>query len=510
MASFDVLHGPWIPVERNDGGVCELGIIDLLTQAHELNSLRCESPLENYAVTRLLAAFIMDAYQWKFPEDRKALFQAGRFDKDVLEKYVELCLNEGASFDLFDKERPFMQAAYDPRLDKEKKNPVSVLVQSLPSGNNHVHFDHRMQGCECLTAAEALRALCATYVFCTAGRTGPSSVNNKPCIYIISEGKNLFESLVLSAVSKREIGNIPWDEPKIAWRCFEKVIPKKEIASVSLLSAFTWMPRRVTLIPEEPDNTGKIIVKEVYRQPGLNFKGNDLWRDPHAPYQYRKPKNSSEWKWISLKPDVGRALWRDIGALTAAELKNTFRRQPLILANRKKVEGAEDSIAKVTMTGLLTDQEKYISLSYDTFDLPAVFLSNGELGDFLCGEIETIEKIAAIIPNEKGYKKLGKETCTQLQSEFFAAMYLALFSDYIPYLAALDREKENWAIGAMARLNEKIKAAIKNIKESADTRFGGGARNLRDMVAAGDSFYRECMKELKKRSSDDGKREQKL
>lgn len=504
MASFDVLHGPWIPVERNDGGVCELGIIDLLARAHELNSLRCESPLENYAVMRLLAAFVMDAYQWKSPEGRKALFRAGRFDKEVLEKYVELCLAEGASFDLFDKKRPFMQAAYDPQLDKEKK-PVSVLVHSLPSGNNHVHFDHRMAGCEYLTAAEALRALCAAYVFCTSGTAGPSSVNNTPCIYVLSEGKSLFESLVLSSVSKKEIENIPWDEPKIAWRCFDNVMPKKEIASVSLLSAFTWMPRRVTLIPEEPDSTGKIIVKDVYCQPGLNFKGNDLWQDPHVPYRYSQKKNL----WSSVKPEVGRVLWRDIGAVTAARVSNPSHRQPLILANRGDVEGTEDSSANVSMMGLLTDNAKYISLFYDTFDVPVVFLSEPELGEFLCSEIETIEKIAEIISNERGYKKLGKETYSQLQSEFFAAMYLVLFSDYIPYLAALDREKENWAVGAMARLNENIKVVMKNIKISADARFGGGARNLRDMVAAGNSFYRECMKELKKRSGDDGKREQK-
>ena len=111
MARFNVLKEPWIPVERLDGRMESMGILGVLEQAHDLRQIACESPLEAYAVTRLLIAFLMDAYTPKSIWDRKKLLKEKQFSTQTLAQYVSLCERERNSFDLFDEKRRFMQAA---------------------------------------------------------------------------------------------------------------------------------------------------------------------------------------------------------------------------------------------------------------------------------------------------------------------------------------------------------------------------------------------------------------
>ncbi|MEA5145568.1 MAG: type I-E CRISPR-associated protein Cse1/CasA, partial [Candidatus Limiplasma sp.] len=127
---FDVLTDPWIPVDTGE----ELSLLDTLTRAHKLKAISAASPLDTYATYRLVIAFLMDALQMPHRDARLDVLARGRFDMAVIEAYVARCRAEGVSFDLFDKERPFMQAAYDPQYDRETK-PVSELVHALPTGN---------------------------------------------------------------------------------------------------------------------------------------------------------------------------------------------------------------------------------------------------------------------------------------------------------------------------------------------------------------------------------------
>ena len=135
--SYNVLREPWIPM--SDGH--KYSLWDCLEHAHEMERISCASPLETYAVHRFLCAFVMDALQLPNKRARLLLLKQGRFDMAVFDAYVGLCEQEDVSFDLFDKNRPFMQAGYNPKFDLTTK-PVAALASELPSGNNHIFLEH--------------------------------------------------------------------------------------------------------------------------------------------------------------------------------------------------------------------------------------------------------------------------------------------------------------------------------------------------------------------------------
>lgn len=490
MSSFNVLREAWIPVERNDGIKMSVGLLDLLEQAHELKDVVCGSPLENYAVMRLLIAFLMDAIAPESTEERKILFQKGSFSKESLEDYVTLCKDEGCSFDLFDEKRPFMQAAFDEKQDANKEKPIAALVHTLPSGNNHIHFDHRYESEHELTCAEALRALCAAYVFCTSGLSGPSSVNNTPCAYILCEGSNLFETLVLGMLSKRECGNIPWSTPPIAWRNSQNIVPKKEVASMSILAAFTWMPRRVTLIPDAKVG----IVSRAYIQPGLNFLGNGLWSDPHVAYRQNK-----KGEWFSLKPQVGRDLWRDVGMLAAAYEVDASHRPPVCVSRSGKIIKNSELVIGLEMVGLVTNQAQYVSLQYDRLAIPRRILEVPELGEHLQHEMMLIELVAQRI--QGAYSKLEASVAQQLEAIYFEWLYEALFREYLPKLAICNVELNQWNKPLIEDMNNHLKKALLRISKEASFRFGYSAKNILKVIKATDQCMKGCFGLLKERSA---------
>ena len=65
-ASFDILRKPWVPVLDAAGQKTELGLLETLERAHELQAIQTASPMEEYSVYRFLIVFLMDALR---PED---------------------------------------------------------------------------------------------------------------------------------------------------------------------------------------------------------------------------------------------------------------------------------------------------------------------------------------------------------------------------------------------------------------------------------------------------------
>ena len=207
--NYNILTEPFIPI--SDGRYVSL--LFCLEHAHELQRISCSTPLETYAAYRFLCAFAMDAFQLAHYDARMALLEQGYFDMEIIRAYIRQCENEGVSFDLFDSDRPFLQAACDPAYDQETK-PAALIDIQVPSGNNHIFFEHHWSDTHSLTPAKAMLCLLTSYLFCTAAAQGyPSSVNNTPCLYVLIHGGNLFETLVLSMISIKEAGNLPYGLP---------------------------------------------------------------------------------------------------------------------------------------------------------------------------------------------------------------------------------------------------------------------------------------------------------
>ena len=169
-ASFNILTQPWIPVSEKDGTTKEVGLLEVLEQAHIFCGIQDSSPMVEYSVYRFLIVLLMDMLRPADEETLDELLEEGRFDPDVIHDYVAQCQKEGVSFDLFDSEHPFLQTNYRKDWDREPK-PVSTLDYSIPNGNNHIHFEHKREKVV-YTPGKALRMMLAAQIFCTAAAQG--------------------------------------------------------------------------------------------------------------------------------------------------------------------------------------------------------------------------------------------------------------------------------------------------------------------------------------------------
>lgn len=438
---FSVITDPVICVSMLDGVEMEMGFREIFSRAQEIKDICGESPLERYAVLRVLIAFAMDMLHPENHTERKKILRAGKFDENIFDNYVSECEKDGARFDLFDKAYPFMQAGYDEKLDKNAEKTAAYLLHYTPTGNNHIFWDHRREDDDShqLSPGQAFRALCATYVFAAAGvQRYPSSVNNTPPVYVVALGKNLFETIVVNMLSVRECGKgrIDYGCGDVPWRNEKIVIPKQEFVEVTELGALTWMPRRVTLIQ---DTDG--MVRKIYFQQGWNFKGNSLWRDPHVPY--RKKKDGSR---VSVKPETGREFWRDIGTLIY-DVEEVFIEQPQVLKSIRDVYQFHGEYINLRMAGLVTDRAQYVEWQEEQLAVPACLMQNKEVSELFRQEIAILETLQKALSSSIILRGLGKEgknrwtsVAQQANTIFLGIMHDKMFGEIMQEILEINRD----------------------------------------------------------------------
>lgn len=452
--SYSVLQEKWIPM--SDGR--KYSLWECLEHAHELERISCASPLETYAVHRFLCAFVMDALQLSNKRERLSLLQKGRFDMNVFQAYVNLCEQEGVNFDLFDEKRPFMQSGYNQKYDLATK-PVAIVASELPSGNNHIFLEHRLADDHCLPVDVALRSMLSGYVFCTAAAQGyPSSVNNTPCLYVIIHGTTLFETLVLSSISKKEAGNLAYG--KVAWREERDIVPKEEFATIDLLQGMTWQPRRVTLLKGETD-----CIRRVYFSQGRSFKGNQLWRDPHVPYRLLK-----DGSYNSIKPQSGRSLWRDLGGLAVSK-ENRFGRQPQIIAALPE----EWPLCRVSVTGLITNNATLVDTVHEEMLIPTTILNDEDRGDTLHRDLDFVEAVCRLIGRTLS-EKFPASFCDDLQNNFLADVKGFVFGTYLDKLSQCENDEDFMKLQAL--VEEQVLRCLQSMFGHLSLRMGFDAKNI--------------------------------
>ena len=402
-ASFDILTEPWIPVVEPGGGQRELGLLDVLERAHTFQAVRDASPLVEYSLYRFLILFLMDALR---PEDGfslSELLEEGCFAPDTIRSYVSLCRSEGVSFDLFDRERPFLQTNYRPEWDREPK-PVSTLNYAIPHGNNHIHFDHQREQIA-YTPGQALRMLLAAQIFCTAGAQGyPSNVNGAPPWFSLICGENLFETLVFSMIGLDRI-SLPVDEPPVLWRSTEEVVSKKQVAQTSWLYGMLFPARRIHLIPEE----GGSSVSAVYFSQGMNNISADAWTDPHVTYRLTE-KGRFNWK-----PSDDEAIWRNL-----RDLINTKKRcAPQILEQYSDLFSRPGQIIHLVLYGVQTNKASYLRAQRHDLRIPDQVVGNELAVHFVTEYIALAERLGGTLYRSLRQKEIPAESRTQARQRFY-------------------------------------------------------------------------------------------
>lgn len=307
---FDVLHEPCIRVERLDGERMLLGISDVLKQAHLLRAVRADTPVEEYALQRLLIAFVSDMYRPRSALDIGEIVEKGCFEPQTVDDYEALCRAEGVTFDLFDEGNPFLQT-------QGMQEPVveaSRLFLQIPTGNNHAFFTHASQIQTAFTPAECLAGLAAISPYAMMlARSTHYSVMGVPPVYFLYGGRSLFETLAVSMIPSRALGSEAlYAQPPVAWRAPAPESAGASPSGISYLSGLTAQPRRVRLLPVQEE--GGIVVRTMAYDKGYVYEAAD-YPDPHAIYVKSKKDGVRR----SLKAQESRALWRDIGSMVSAE-----------------------------------------------------------------------------------------------------------------------------------------------------------------------------------------------
>ena len=372
-ATFDVLTQGWIPVTDPEGNLRKVGLAESLKNAHKFVGISDPSPMVEYGLHRFLSVFLMDALRPADQEALEDLLEEGAFDGETIDGYIARCRSEGVSFDLFDSERPFLQTPYVPELDEKKEKPAATLDYTLPSGNNHTHFDHRRT--IAFSFDEAAKLLVPAQIFCTAGLQGPSNVSGAPPYYTVVKGRTLFETLIFSMIPLDQI-NISFDDPPVFWRNQMPVNPREEVAETSWLYGMLFPARRITLVPDETVVTG------IYLSAGLDFKTMESWEDPSVTYRYGK-NGRAPWR-----PNQEKAVWRNLNDLVNVNGK----RAPAVLRQYFALEKDSEE-AYITLYGVQTNQASFLNAVQYDLQIPAQLTRDDDLLQCVTLEIRAAENM---------------------------------------------------------------------------------------------------------------------
>lgn len=140
---LNVITDNWIRVQDLDGTIKMIGIREAIVNAEKYRGIVMadEDPMFEYCVYRLLGGFVQAAYnidyQIEWFEDRIP------FDASTFDDYVAKCEENGTSFDVFDKEKPFMQITWDQLPDSTKKYidvPLNQLSEKASAKEINASF----------------------------------------------------------------------------------------------------------------------------------------------------------------------------------------------------------------------------------------------------------------------------------------------------------------------------------------------------------------------------------
>lgn len=357
--TYNILEREWIPVIDMAGNAQRIGLKDLLLHAHELKEVSSANPLTEFSIYRFLSVFVMDMLRPETAGDIEDILEAGSFDEEELDAYLGVCEKEGVSFDLFDEKKPFMQASFNPDIDKNVRTANYLDIVS-PRGNNALHVNHCAEGELAIPFEDVLPAILSTQIFATAGIQGfPSSINGAPPYFAVIKGDSLFQTICYMIVPIEEI-DIPFDEPKVFWREKQEIVPKQIVTTTSWLYGMLFPARRITVIPDWETET----VKSVYYSQGLNFTLPDNWTDPEVTYRMGE---TGRFPW---RPSHEKAVWRNIYDLIDIQ----DRMAPEIL--RIYIENNLGKYADISLYGVETNQASYLQLMYHDMRIPAAVIQD--------------------------------------------------------------------------------------------------------------------------------------
>ncbi|MEU6130778.1 type I-E CRISPR-associated protein Cse1/CasA [Saccharopolyspora sp. NPDC047091] len=356
---FDLLTEPWFPVVRSDGSATELGLAEVLLQAHDLRWIEAEAPVVTAALHRLLLALAHRAYGPPTTRRWESLWSARELPRDELEKYQQ---DFGDRFDLFGP-RPFLQC---PGLAEKAMGSAKQLLMPTSSGSNATLFHHTTSRDHVeVPAAAAARWMVALQAYDTGGLKTPfrKDKSSKCAVCnqfgaVVVEGATLKETLLLNLQvyapgRGKPPGTTEHDRPQ--WELDEPPRPDPEMSRIprGWTDVLTWPSRRILL--RAVDRGGEPYVDRAVITPGDRFTEKLHEAEHQAAFrQPMKQNKKKEWKPDGeprpIRLEELRGAWRYCRELLLAAPPENPRHRPTVL-DHVAANAPEDAVYTLRIYG---------------------------------------------------------------------------------------------------------------------------------------------------------------
>ncbi|GAB4151262.1 MAG: hypothetical protein Fur005_00070 [Roseiflexaceae bacterium] len=396
--TFNVWDDPWIRVVYPDGSRSLEGIGTVLAAAHSISALADPSPLVVAGTHRLLAAIVQAIVQPHDLDDLEAIYRAGTLDQTKLDAFASQYRER---FELFHPTMPFLQTGDVPvdggtKPAKGQRNPwadpkpISSLFSELPTETARIHYQHSTDTSHSLCPACCARGLVTIPAFASSGGAGiRPSINGVPPFYVLPVGATLFESLVWSLMTPAY--QPPSADQNLAdqaiWNGPPTIAKNHQVSRVSYLESLLFPARRMRLFPKyESRHCTHCGKHAAYTVSQLLFEmghwANEqigTWEDPFAAYRLPKGAKATETEVRPIRPEAGKACWREYTGLLLVERDDLIRprvvRQIAALIDRGVLPTTHP--LQFRTIGLLTDgKAKIFEWLDESLDAPPALLND--------------------------------------------------------------------------------------------------------------------------------------
>lgn len=333
---YNLLDEQWILALDGKGDVSAFSLKSIFGHAHELEQLSGEIPTQDLAVMRLLIAVLYSVYQDRDEDGNsgtidtydealrrwKALWDRGRFDTDMISKYLESYRDR---FFLFHPTRPFYQAP----ISKGTSYRAPKLNGEISVSNNKPRLFVPVSGrdYDYMGYAEAARWLLNLngYDDTSSKKTvrdekmpssGAGWIGKLGPIYI--KGSNLFETLMLNMVLVSDdytpypVGNPTWASEKA--NTAERVIMPLPKSPVEL---FTLQSRRILLEREGDYVSGYLLMGgDIVQKENAFTETMTLWRQ------------TKDGDFVPKRLNPAKSMWQDYRSILLRASDDRKSRRP--------------------------------------------------------------------------------------------------------------------------------------------------------------------------------------
>jgi len=380
---LNLLDVAWIPVRLRGGAVTELGLLDLFSQARDIEGLAETSPPNLVALHRLLLAIThralcRDPGPWK-DADRVRWWGEG-LPLKAIHAYLESWRER---FWLFHPTDPFMQVAVLAHAEetRDKLKPWTQISLESANGNAPVVFDHAVDGQPVgIAPLMLLRHLLGflqftpgglVQVFRAADKAGPL-VNTAA---VLPQGQTLHETLMLglhphSAASVKDLPSWERTPPGV------KELRAEPQPATGPCDRYSRLSRAVLL---QVDAGALRQMHWIRFGAGMALMEDDAAPDPMSSYR------AGATHLVRLNFSEGKAAWRDLGALLPDATGKAAQPAAVLswAVNLVTALHADDSDVPVLLAGVTSDQAKVVRWRSEHFRLPASVLSRADVAQLV-------------------------------------------------------------------------------------------------------------------------------